>query len=177
VDRGWDLTKQFRAMRWRTKGRRFNPTKWDKLGRNFIQAFCTRSFPLREAAGRERPVVVDWLLCYLCVSHKIVETYRNQHAPKLSKGKWEWRANGSTDQSHLRKWHLLRTGQNIVQAPCAFDRMDMCAIKVFNQSKINQTYWSCRSPCSWPRRPCRSCWCRTCWWRCKFCNQNQLQIN
>jgi hypothetical protein len=69
-----------------------------------------------------------------CVSHKIVETYRNQHAPKNSKRKMEWCANGSTDQSHLRVWHLLRTGQNIGQAPWAFDNMDMCAIKVFNQS-------------------------------------------
>jgi hypothetical protein len=77
------------------------------------------------------------ILQSLCVSHKIVETYRNQHAPKFSKGKMEWCANGSTDQSHLRMWHLLRTGQNIGQAPWAFDRMDMCAIKVFNQ--INQS--------------------------------------
>jgi hypothetical protein len=60
------------------------------------------------------------------------------HAPKFSKGKMEWYANGSTDQSHLRMWHLLRTGQNICQAPWAFDRIDMCAIKVFNQS-INQS--------------------------------------
>jgi hypothetical protein len=27
------------------------------------------------------------ILQSLCVSHKIVETYRNQHAPKFSKGK------------------------------------------------------------------------------------------
>jgi hypothetical protein len=47
----------------------------------------------------------------------------------------EWCANGSTDQSHLRMWHLLRTGQNIGQARWAFDRMDMCAIKVFSQSR------------------------------------------
>jgi hypothetical protein len=47
------------------------------------------------------------------------------------KGKMEWCANGSTDQPHLRMWHLLRTGQNIGQAPWAFDRMDMCAIKVY----------------------------------------------
>jgi hypothetical protein len=31
----------------------------------------------------------------------------------------------------LRMWHLLRTSQNIGQAPWAFDRMDMCAIKVY----------------------------------------------
>jgi hypothetical protein len=42
--------------------------------------------------------------------------------------KMEWCANGSTDQSHLRMWHLLRTGQNIGQAPWSFD---MCAIKVY----------------------------------------------
>jgi hypothetical protein len=66
----------------------------------------------------------------LCVSHKIVETYRNQHAQKFSKGKMKWCANGSTDQSHLRMWHFLGTGQNIGKAPWAFDRMDMCAIKV-----------------------------------------------
>jgi hypothetical protein len=70
--------------------------------------------------------------------HKIVETHRNQHAPKFSKGKREWCANGSTDQPHCRMWHLLRTGQNIGQTTWAFDRMDMCAIKVFNQS-INQS--------------------------------------
>jgi hypothetical protein len=81
----------------------------------------------------------DALLQSLCVSHKIVETYRNlKHVPKFSKGKMEWCANGSTDQSHLRMWHLLRTRQNIGQAPWAFDRMDMCTIKVFYQS-INQS--------------------------------------
>jgi hypothetical protein len=58
-----------------------------------------------------------------------------------SKGKCEWCANGSTDQSHLRMWHLLRTGQNIGQAPWAFDRMQMCATQVFNQS-INMCWWS-----------------------------------
>jgi hypothetical protein len=31
----------------------------------------------------------------------------------------------------------LRTGQNISQAPLAFDRIDTCAIQVFNQL-INQ---------------------------------------
>jgi hypothetical protein len=41
-------------------------------------------------------------------------------------------------QSHLRMWHLLRTGQIIGQAPWAFDSVDMCAIEVFNQS-INQS--------------------------------------
>jgi hypothetical protein len=75
----------------------------------------------------------------LCVSHKIVETYRNQHAPMFSKGKMEWCANGSTDQYHLRMWHLLRTGQNIGQAPWAFDRMDVCAIEVFNRIQSNPT--------------------------------------
>jgi hypothetical protein len=78
------------------------------------------------------------ILQSLWVSHKIVETYRNQHAPNFSKGKMEWCASGSTDKSHLRMWHLLRTGQHIGQAPWAFDRMDMCAIKVFYQS-INQS--------------------------------------
>jgi hypothetical protein len=34
--------------------------------------------------------------------------------------------------------HLLRTGKNIGQAPWAFSRNDMCAIKVLNQS-INQS--------------------------------------
>jgi hypothetical protein len=72
----------------------------------------------------------------LCVSHKIVETYRNQHAPSSQKGKMEWCANGSNDQSHLGMRHILKTGQNIGQAPWAFDRMDMCTIKVVNQSKL-----------------------------------------
>jgi hypothetical protein len=31
----------------------------------------------------------------------------------------------------FRMWHLLITGQNIDQAPWAFNSMDMCAIKVF----------------------------------------------
>jgi hypothetical protein len=73
------------------------------------------------------------ILQSLCVSHKIVETYRNQHAPKFSKGKMEWCANGSTDQSHLRMWHLLKTGQNIGQAPWAFDLTDKCSRIMFNQ--------------------------------------------
>jgi hypothetical protein len=102
------------------------------------------SRPLDETINR-RPVCTHSehqartvkILQSLCVSHKIVETYRNQHAPKFKKGKWEWCTNGSTDQSHLRMQHLLRTGQKIGQTPWAFDRMDMCAIKVFNQS-INQ---------------------------------------
>ena len=61
------------------------------------------------------------ILQSLCISHRIVETYRNQHAPKFSKEKMEWCANGSTDQSHLRMWHLLRTGENIGQAWWAFN--------------------------------------------------------
>jgi hypothetical protein len=36
-------------------------------------------------------------------------------------------------------WHLLRRGQNIGQAPWAFDRLVMCAIKVFHQS-INTVF-------------------------------------
>jgi hypothetical protein len=43
------------------------------------------------------------ILQSLCISvHKIVETYRNQHAPNvLKKGKRVRCANGSTDQSRL----------------------------------------------------------------------------
>jgi hypothetical protein len=41
----------------------------------------------------------------LCVIIRIVETYRNQHAPNFSKGKMEWCTTGSTDQSHFRMWH------------------------------------------------------------------------
>jgi hypothetical protein len=52
----------------------------------------------------------------------------------FSKGKMEWCADGSTAHSHLTMWHLLRTGQKIGQTPRASDRMDMCAIQVFNQS-------------------------------------------
>jgi hypothetical protein len=36
--------------------------------------------------------------------------------------KWEWCADGSSGQSCLRMWHLLRTG-HIGQTPWAFDRM------------------------------------------------------
>jgi hypothetical protein len=46
----------------------------------------------------------------------------------------QWCANGSTDQSNLRMWHLLRIGHSIGQASWAFDRINMCAILVFNQS-------------------------------------------
>jgi hypothetical protein len=102
--------------------------EWDDKPRSSV---CTHS---------EHQARTIKILQSLCVSHKIVETYRSQHAPKFSKGKMEWCTNGSTDQSHLRMWHLLRTGQNIGQAPWAFDRMDMCAIKVFNQS-INVKMW------------------------------------
>jgi hypothetical protein len=52
----------------------------------------------------------------------------------IKQGKWEWCAYGSTDQSHLRMWHLLRTSQNIGQAPWTSDRMDMCAKRCSNQS-------------------------------------------
>jgi hypothetical protein len=97
---------------------------WDDKPRSSV---CTYS---------EHQVRTTKILRSLCVSHKIVETYRYQHALKFSKGKMEWCANGSNDQSHLRVWHLRR-GLNIGQAPWAFDRMDMCAMKVFNQS-INQ---------------------------------------
>jgi hypothetical protein len=79
--------------------------------------------------------------CCLCaqVTRLWKHTETNQHAPQFSKGKTEWCANGSTDQCHLRMWHLLWTGQNIGQAPWAFDRMDTCAIKVFSQS-INTVF-------------------------------------
>jgi hypothetical protein len=39
------------------------------------------------------------------------------------------RLEAAPDQSNPRMWHLLRAGQNIGQAPWAFDSMDMCAIK------------------------------------------------
>jgi hypothetical protein len=100
---------------------------WDDKPRSSV---CTHS---------EHQTRTIKILQSLCVSHKIVETCRNQHAPKFSKGKMEWCANGSTDQSHLRMWHLLRTGQNIGQAPWAFDKMDMCAIKVLTQIKSKLT--------------------------------------
>jgi hypothetical protein len=71
------------------------------------------------------------ILQSLCVSHKIVETYRNQHEPKFSKGK----------MGMMRQWqHWLissqdvtpsKNSQNIGQAPWAFDRMDMCTIQVY----------------------------------------------
>jgi hypothetical protein len=73
---------------------------WDDKPRSSV---CTHS---------EHQALAIKILQSLCVSHKIVETYRNlQRAPKFSKSKWEGCANGSTDQSHLRMWHLLRTGQ------------------------------------------------------------------
>jgi hypothetical protein len=47
--------------------------------------------------------------------------------------------NGSAQQTSCDvSLHLLRTRQNIGQAPLAFERSDMCDIKVFNQS-INQS--------------------------------------
>jgi hypothetical protein len=100
----------------------FNVTSfgWDNKPRSSV---CTHS---------EHQARTIKILQSLCVSQEIVETYRNQHAPKFSKGKMEWCANGSTDQSRLRMWLLLRTGQNIGQAPRAFRTMDMWAIKVLN---------------------------------------------
>jgi hypothetical protein len=100
---------------------------WDDKPRSGV---CTHS---------EHQACTVKILQSLCVSHKIVETYKNQHAPKFLK-----RENGM-----MRQWqhwpvlsqddtYLLRTGQNIGQAPWAFDRTDMCAIKVVSQS-INQS--------------------------------------
>jgi hypothetical protein len=78
---------------------------------------------------------------------------------KTSKhGKREWCANGSTDQSHLRMWHLVHTRrqanmENGNDAPMAAQTslisgcdtfweqariMAMCALQVFNQT-INQS--------------------------------------
>jgi hypothetical protein len=51
------------------------------------------------------------------------------------KWKREWCANGSTDQSHLRMRHLLRTSHNIGQAPWACDSMEMWINKYL--------YWGC----------------------------------
>jgi hypothetical protein len=59
----------------------------------------------------------------------------NIQKPACTKGKMrimrQWQ-----QWSHLRMWRLLRTGQNICQAPWALDRKYMCTIKVFNQSII-----------------------------------------
>jgi hypothetical protein len=93
--------------------------EWDDKLRSSV---CTHS---------EHQAYTIKILQSLCINFKIVETYRHQHAPKFSKGKMEWCANGSTDQCHLRMWHPLRTGQNIGQAPSAFCTTDICAIKVF----------------------------------------------
>jgi hypothetical protein len=69
------------------------------------------------------------ILQSLCVSHKIVETYRNQHAPS-QKETWEWCANVTPSEN--------KPGQ----VPWAFDRMNMCVKEVFNQSiKPPQTWW------------------------------------
>jgi hypothetical protein len=99
---------------------------WDDKPRSSV---CTHS---------EHQARTIKILQALCVSHTIVETYRNQHAPKFSKGKIEWCANGSTDQSHLRMWHLVRTGQNIGQAPWAFDRMENGYVHYKSVLSINQ---------------------------------------
>jgi hypothetical protein len=103
--------------------------RWDNKPRSSV---CTHS---------EHQARTIKILQSMCISHKIVETYRNQHAQRSQKGKWnddhDAPMAGWWGHSHLRMWHLLRTDQYIGQAPWAFDRMDMCATKVFNQS-INQ---------------------------------------
>jgi hypothetical protein len=77
----------------------------------------------------ERRQLINDILLQSPSSHKVYSRYYDICGFCMyQKRKWEWCANGSTDQSHLRMWHLLRTGQNIGQAPWAFDRMDMCAV-------------------------------------------------
>jgi hypothetical protein len=93
--------------------------------KNYWINVCRRLWPFSLCNAENLTIKI---LQSLCVSHKIVETYRNQHAPSSQKENWEWCANDSTDQSHLRIWHLLRTGQNIGKAPLAFDRMWISAL-------------------------------------------------
>jgi hypothetical protein len=71
-------------------------------------------------AFRTSICTVKILQC-LCVSHKIVETYRNEHASRFPEG------NTGTEQnyqslSHLRMWQLLRPSDNIGKARRAWPR-------------------------------------------------------
>jgi hypothetical protein len=60
----------------------------------------------------------------LCISHKIMETYRNQHAPKFLTGK----------KGMMHQWqhcYLSVTPENRPEhwpRAMSFHRMDMCAI-------------------------------------------------
>jgi hypothetical protein len=71
----------------------------------------------------------------------------NIQKPACTKGYiWEWCANGSTDQSHLRMRHLLRTGQNIGKVPRAFDEWMCVLYKCLISQSINETLTLRRSP-------------------------------